>query len=70
MLPVSEIENIFSLPNIAKEILKIEKYSDLEIDEKLKAFKTGVIEYVKEDLNKEKLNKFVIKKSVEKLITI
>lgn len=67
VLPVSEIENIFSLPNIAKEILKIEKYSDLEIDEKLKAFKTGVIEYVKEDLNKEKLNKFVIKKIRRKI---
>lgn len=42
-LPVSEIENLFLLPNVASAILDSEKFDSTEINEKLKVFVDEVI---------------------------
>lgn len=61
VLPVSEIENVFSLSPIAKEILEIDGFSDSELDEKLSEFKKGLISFIKNDLSGNQLEKFIIK---------
>lgn len=62
VLPVSEIENIFSFDSIAKEVLKIEGFINDELHQKQEQFKTKIIEYIKKDLSGANLDKFVIEK--------
>lgn len=60
-LPVSEIENLFSLTDIARAILEIEGYQQQELENKLSQFKSKLIEFIKSDLSDDKLEKFAIK---------
>ena len=63
VLSVSEIENLFSLSDVAKEILKIEGYSDTELNTKLEEFCTNLIDYIKSNLSSDNnLNKAIMKK--------
>lgn len=61
ILPVSEIENLFSLTDVAKEILKLNQYSDEELLNKLNEFKSELIKYIANELKDDKLDEFVIK---------
>lgn len=67
VLPVSEIENIFSLTSVTEEILKIEGFSNDELYQKQNQFKTKLIEYIKKDLSGDNLDIF-IKRSLHRKI--
>lgn len=69
VLPVSEVENLFSLSSIAECILKIEGYQDSELDEELANFKEDLLAFIDTDLKDEKLEKFIIKKVQRKIDT-
>ena len=60
-LPVAEIENIFALTDVAKEILKSESHQGETLKNKLSEFQTQMIKFIKEDLSGDKLDKFEIK---------
>ncbi|WP_298046322.1 AAA family ATPase [uncultured Cardiobacterium sp.] len=63
VLSVSEIENLFSLPDVANEILKIEGYSGTELGAKLEEFRTNLINHIKSNLSSDdNLNKAIMKK--------
>ncbi|OSI12103.1 AAA family ATPase [Neisseria canis] len=62
VLAVSEIENIFSLTSTAKEILKLEGFRDVELEGKLAQYKENLLDFIKENLRDDKLDKFVIKR--------
>ncbi|VEB24858.1 AAA family ATPase [Avibacterium volantium] len=63
VLRVSEIENIFSLSSIAVEILKMEGYNDLELNNKMTEFKKGLYDFISNDLlYNNKREQFVIKR--------
>lgn len=59
-LPVSEIENLFSLTDVAKEILILNQYSDQDLTRKLDEFKSTLIEYIKNELEGDKIDQFAI----------
>ncbi|HDR0611847.1 TPA: AAA family ATPase [Pasteurella multocida] len=59
VLPVSEIENIFSLTDIAKEILILESYSESELGDILSTFKKELIKFIKDELSENKLDMFI-----------
>lgn len=67
VLPVSEIENLFSLSLIAEEILKIEGFSDSELNKNLSAFKSNLLDFIREDLSGDKLEQFIIKRVQRKI---
>ncbi|MDY2946650.1 MAG: AAA family ATPase [Mannheimia varigena] len=68
VLPVSEIENIFSLSSVAEEILRIEGYSDLDLSNKLSNFKMDLCKAISENLsNSNELEQFVIKRIQRKI---
>ncbi|MFU2079550.1 AAA family ATPase [Avibacterium endocarditidis] len=63
VLRVSEIENIFSLSSIAVEILKMEGYNDLELNNKMTEFKKGLYDFISNDLlHNNKREQLVIKR--------
>ena len=63
VLSVSEIENLFSLSDVANEILKIEGYSGTELGAKLEEFRTNLINHIKSNLYSDNnLNKAIMKK--------
>ncbi|WP_301099204.1 AAA family ATPase [Otariodibacter sp.] len=67
VLPVSEIENIFSLTSIAAEILKLDGYQNSELDEKLAEYKKKLLSFIKDNLKDSNLDKFVIKRTQRKI---
>lgn len=68
VLPVSEIENIFSLSSVAEEILRIEGYSGSDLSNKLADFKTGLCKAISENLsNGNEIEQFVIKRVQRKI---
>ena len=67
ILPVSEIENLFSLTDVAKEILKLNQYSDEELLNKLNEFKSELIKYIANKLKDDKLDEFVVKQVRRKI---
>ncbi|HFC6594802.1 TPA: AAA family ATPase [Neisseria meningitidis] len=67
ILPVSEIENLFSLTDVAKEILKLNQYSDEELLNKLNGFKSELIKYIDNELKDDKLDEFVVKQVRRKI---
>ncbi|MBR7001990.1 MAG: AAA family ATPase [Neisseriaceae bacterium] len=60
-LPVAEIENIFALTDIAKEILKLEEYQGQDLENKLSDFQTQMIKFITGNSSKDKLDKLAIK---------
>lgn len=58
-LPVAEIENIFALTDIAKEILKLKEYQGQDLENKLSDFQTQMIKFITDNLSGDKLDKFV-----------
>lgn len=62
VLPCSEIENIFSLSSVAHEVLKIEGFNGNELNNKKEQFKGRLLEYIKNNLSDDGLEKFVVKK--------
>lgn len=61
VLPVSEIENIFSLTDVAKEILILNNYKGQDLIEKLSSYKTELIEFIKNELSGDKLDYFIVR---------
>lgn len=62
VLPCSEIENIFSLSSVAHEVLKIEGFNGNELNNKKEQFKGRLLEYIKNNLSDDGLEKFVVEK--------
>lgn len=62
VLPCSEIENIFSLSSVAHEVLKIEGFNGNELNNKKEQFKGRLLDYIKNNLSDDGLEKFVVKK--------
>ena len=62
VLLCSEIENIFSLSSVAHEVLKIEGFNGNELNNKKEQFKGRLLDYIKNDLSDDKLEKFVVKR--------
>ncbi|MBO7380651.1 MAG: AAA family ATPase, partial [Neisseriaceae bacterium] len=57
-LPVAEIENIFALTDIAKEILKLKEYQGQDLENKLSDFQTQMIKFITGNSSEDKLDKF------------
>lgn len=62
VLQCSEIENIFSLSSVVHEVLKIEGFNGNELNNKKEQFKGRLLDYIKNDLSDDKLEKFVVKR--------
>lgn len=62
VLLCSEIENIFSLSSVVHEVLKIEGFNGNELNNKKEQFKGRLLNYIKNDLSDDKLEKFVVKR--------
>ena len=62
VLLCSEIENIFSLSSVVHEVLKIEGFNGNELNNKKEQFKGRLLDYIKNDLSDDKLEKFVVKR--------
>jgi ABC transporter, ATP-binding protein-related protein len=62
VLRYSEIENIFSLPSVANEVLKIEGFNGEELNIKKEQFKGRLLDYIKKQLSDDGLEKFVVKR--------
>ena len=62
VLPCSEIENIFSLSSVAHEVLKIEGFNGNELNNKKEQFKGRLLDYIKNNLSDDGLEKFVVKR--------
>lgn len=62
VLRYSEIENIFSLPSAANEVLKIEGFNGEELNIKKEQFKGRLLDYIKKQLSDDGLEKFVVKR--------
>ena len=62
VLLCSEIENIFSLSSVVHEVLKIEGFNVKELNNKKEQFKGRLLDYIKNDLSDDKLEKFVVKR--------
>lgn len=62
VLLCSEIENIFSLSSVVHEVLKIECFNGNELNNKKEQFKGRLLDYIKNDLSDDKLEKFVVKR--------
>lgn len=62
VLLCSEIENIFSLSSMVHEVLKIEGFNGNELNNKKEQFKGRLLDYIKNDLSDDKLEKFVVKR--------
>ena len=62
VLLCSEIENIFSLSSVVHEVSKIEGFNGNELNNKKEQFKGRLLDYIKNDLSDDKLEKFVVKR--------
>ena len=62
VLRYSEIENIFNLPSVANEVLKIEGFNGEELNIKKEQFKGRLLDYIKKQLSDDGLEKFVVKR--------
>ena len=62
VLQYSEIENIFSLPSVAHEVLKIVGFTDNELTNKQEQFNTELLSYIRNELSDDKLEKFVVQR--------
>ena len=62
VLQYSEIENIFSLPSVAHEVLKIVGFTDNELTNKQEQFNTELLSYIRDELSGDKLEKFVVQR--------
>lgn len=62
VLQYSEIENIFSLPSVAHEVLKIVGFTDNELTNKQEQFNTELLSYIRNELSGDKLEKFVVQR--------
>ncbi|MBF1200025.1 MAG: AAA family ATPase [Haemophilus parainfluenzae] len=62
VLRYSEIENIFSLSSVAYEILKIEGFTDYELNNKKEQFEAELLDHIKNELSGDKLEVFVAKR--------
>lgn len=62
VLLCSEIENIFSLSSVVHEVLKIEGFNGNELNNKKEQVKGRLLDYIKNDLSDDKLEKFVVKR--------
>lgn len=62
VLQYSEIENIFSLPSVAHEVLKIVGFTDNELTDKQEQFNTELLSYIRNELSGDKLEKFVVQR--------
>ena len=70
VLPVSEIENIFSLSSVAEEILRIEGYHGSDLSNKLAGFKKEICNSISKDLSKNnEFEQFIIKRVQRKIDT-
>ncbi|MCI7719273.1 AAA family ATPase [[Pasteurella] aerogenes] len=70
VLPVSEIENIFSLSSVAEEILRIEGYHGSDLSNKLAEFKKEICNSISNDLSKNnEFEQFIIKRVQRKIDT-
>lgn len=62
VLRYSEIENIFSLPSVANEVLKIEGFTNSKLTNEQEQFKVELLGHIKNELSDDKLEKFVVKR--------
>ena len=62
VLLCSEIENIFSLPSVANEVLKIEGFDGDDLINKKEEFKGRLLDYIKKELSDDKFEKFIVKR--------
>ena len=62
VLLYSEIENIFSLPSVANEVLKIEGFDGDDLINKKEEFKGRLLDYIKKELSDDKFEKFIVKR--------
>lgn len=62
VLRYSEIENIFSLPSVANEVLKIEGFTNSKLTNEQEKFKVELLGHIKNELLDDKLEKFVVKR--------
>lgn len=62
VLQYSEIENIFSLPSVAHDVLKIVGFTDNELTNKQEQFNTELLSYIRNELSGDKLEKFVVQR--------
>lgn len=70
VLPVSEIENIFSLSSVAEEILRIEGRHGSDLSNKLAEFKKEICNSISKDLSKNnEFEQFIIKRVQRKIDT-
>lgn len=69
VLPVSEIENIFSLTDVAKEILALEGFQNQDLDNKIADFQENILNFIKSDLSNERLDSFIMKLIQRKIDT-
>lgn len=66
-LPVSEIENIFSLTDVARVILTLEGYQDQDLDNKITDFQENLLNFIKSELSDNKLDSFIMKQIQRKI---
>lgn len=69
VLRYSEIENIFSLPSIAHEVLKIVAFTGNELTNRQEQFNAELLSYIKNELSGDKLEKFVVQRIHRKIDT-
>ena len=69
VLRYSEIENIFSLPSIAHEVLKIVGFTGNELTNRQEQFNAELLSYIKNELSGDKLEKFVVQRIHRKIDT-
>ena len=62
VLQYSEIENIFSPPSVAHEVLKIVGFTDNELTNKQEQFNTELLSYIRNELSGDKFEKFVVQR--------
>ena len=62
VLQYSEIENIFSPPSVAYEVLKIVGFTDNELTNKQEQFNTELLSYIRNELSGDKFEKFVVQR--------
>lgn len=66
-LPVSEIENIFSLTDVARVILTLEGYPNQDLDNKIADFQENLLNFIKSELSDNKLDSFIMKQIQRKI---
>ncbi|MBQ9683483.1 MAG: AAA family ATPase [Neisseriaceae bacterium] len=64
-LPVAEIENIFALTDIVKEILKLEEYQGQDLENKLSDFQTQMIKFITDNSSEDKFAIKIVRRRID-----